>query len=33
VASQTFQILKYEMTERLGTLDRLEEQIKKLAQA
>jgi len=33
VASQTFQILKYEMTERLGTLERLEEQIRKLAQA
>jgi len=31
VASQTFQILKYEMTERLGTLGKLEEQIKKLA--
>lgn len=31
VASQTFQILKHQMTERLGTLERLEEQIKKLA--
>jgi glucose/mannose-6-phosphate isomerase len=31
VASQTFQILKYQMTERLGTLEKLEEQIKKLA--
>ena len=31
VASQTFQILKNQMTERLGTLGRLEEQIKKLA--
>jgi len=33
VASKTFQILKYEMTERLGTLERLEEQIKKLARS
>jgi glucose/mannose-6-phosphate isomerase len=32
VASQTFRILKYQMTERLGTLERLEEQIKKLAE-
>ncbi len=32
VASQTFEILKYQMTERLGTLTRLEEQIKKLAE-
>ena len=31
VASQTFEILKYEMTERLGTLKKLEEQIQKLA--
>jgi len=31
VASKTFQILKYEVTERLGTLERLETQIKKLA--
>jgi len=31
VASQTFQILKYQMTERLGTLEKLEGQIKKLA--
>jgi glucose/mannose-6-phosphate isomerase len=31
VASQTFQILKYQMTERLGTLEKLEKQIKKLA--
>jgi glucose/mannose-6-phosphate isomerase len=31
VASQTFEILKYEMTERLGTLKNLEEQIQKLA--
>jgi hypothetical protein len=31
VASQTFKILKYQMTERLGTLERLEEKIKKLA--
>jgi len=33
VASETFQILKYEVTERLGTLRRLEEHIKKLALA
>jgi glucose/mannose-6-phosphate isomerase len=32
VASQTFKILKYQMTERLGTLEKLEEQIKKLAE-
>jgi glucose/mannose-6-phosphate isomerase len=32
VASQTFKILKYQMTERLGTLERLEEQIRKLAE-
>jgi len=31
VASQTFEILKYQMTERLGTLNKLEEQIRKLA--
>ncbi len=31
VASGTFQILKYEVTERLGTLRKLEEQILKLA--
>jgi len=31
VASETFQILKYEVTERLGTLKKLEEQILKLA--
>ena len=31
VASQTFQILKYEVTERLHTLDTLEQQILKLA--
>jgi glucose/mannose-6-phosphate isomerase len=31
VASQTFQILKYRITERLGTLEKLEKQIKKLA--
>jgi len=31
VASKTFQILKYEVTERLGTLEKLEEQIRKLA--
>jgi len=31
VASKTFQILKYQVTERLGTLERLEEQIKKWA--
>jgi glucose/mannose-6-phosphate isomerase len=31
VASQTFQILKYQITERLGTLEKLEKQIKKLA--
>jgi len=31
VASQTFQILKYQMTKRLGTLEKLEGQIKKLA--
>jgi len=31
VASETFQILKYEVTERLGTLRKLEEQILKLA--
>jgi hypothetical protein len=31
VASQTFQILKYEVTERLGTLKKLETEIKKLA--
>jgi len=31
VASKAFQILKYEVTERLGSLERLEEQIKKLA--
>src|SRR3990170_620052 len=30
VASQTFEILKYQMTERLGTLNKLEEQIRKL---
>jgi len=30
VASQTFQILKYEVTERLGTLKKLEEEIRKL---
>jgi len=29
VASKTFQILKYEMTERLGTLKKLEEEIRK----
>jgi hypothetical protein len=33
VASQTFQILKYELTERLGTLEKLEAQIKKLARS
>jgi len=33
VASETFQILKYEVTERLGTLRKLEEQIRKLALA
>jgi len=33
VASKTFQILKYEMTERLGTLQKLEEEIRKLAHA
>jgi len=33
VASKTFQILKYEVAERLGTLERLEEQIKKLARS
>jgi len=33
VASETFQILKYEVTERLGTLRKLEEQIQKLALA
>ena len=33
VASETFQILKYEVTERLGTLRRLEEQIQKFALA
>jgi glucose/mannose-6-phosphate isomerase len=32
VASQTFKILKYQMTQRLGTLERLEEQIRKLAE-
>jgi glucose/mannose-6-phosphate isomerase len=31
VASETFQILKYEVTERLGTLRKLEKQILKLA--
>jgi glucose/mannose-6-phosphate isomerase len=31
VASETFQILKYEVTQRLGTLKKLEEQILKLA--
>jgi glucose/mannose-6-phosphate isomerase len=31
VASKTFQLLKYEMTERLGTLKKLEEQIQKQA--
>jgi len=31
VASETFQILKYELTERLGTLRRLEEEILGLA--
>jgi len=31
VASETFQILKYEVTERLGTLKKLEEQILRLA--
>lgn len=31
VASKTFQILKYEMTERLGTLKKFEEEIRKLA--
>jgi len=31
VASKTFQILKYEVTERLGTLEKLEEEILKLA--
>ena len=31
VASQTFEILKYQMTERLGTLNRIEEKILKLA--
>jgi glucose/mannose-6-phosphate isomerase len=31
IASKTFQILKYEMTERLGTLKKLEEEIQKLA--
>jgi len=31
VASKTFQLLKYEMTERLGTLKKLEEEIQKLA--
>jgi len=31
VASQTFQILKYEVTERLQSLEKLEQQIKKLA--
>jgi glucose/mannose-6-phosphate isomerase len=31
VASQTFEILKYQMTERLGTLNKLEEKIRKLA--
>jgi len=30
IASQTFKILKYQVTERLGTLRKLEEQIKKL---
>jgi len=33
VASKTFLILKYEVAERLGTLERLEEQIKKLARS
>ncbi len=32
VASKTFEILKYQMTERLGTLNKLEEQIKRLAE-
>jgi glucose/mannose-6-phosphate isomerase len=31
VASQTFQILKYQMTERLGTLEKLEKRIKRLS--
>lgn len=31
VASQTFEILKHQMTERLGTLNKLEEKIRKLA--
>jgi len=31
VASETFQLLKYEMTEHLGTLKKLEEEIRKLA--
>jgi len=31
VASQTFQMLKYQVTEKLGTLDKLEQQILKLA--
>jgi len=31
VASQAFQILKYEVTERLGTLEKLEEEIRKFA--
>jgi len=31
VASQTFQILKYQMPERLGTLEKLEKEIRKLA--
>jgi len=33
VASQTFELLKYQMTERLGTLKKLEEKIQKLVQA
>jgi glucose/mannose-6-phosphate isomerase len=33
VASQTFKILKYQMTERLGTLEKLEQRIRKLGQA
>jgi hypothetical protein len=31
VASQTFQILKYKMTEQLGTMKKLEREIEKLS--
>jgi len=33
VASETFEILKYQMTQRLGTLNKLEQQIRRFADA